>query len=251
MTSPTLAELLRVAALSRATVGYVVHGPGIEGRISVEEGTASTAELRLSDGTLLEGSPALERMLMTASSVVEVESLNSDIPSPNIATPGPSGTSSPGSTRERGSRVHPTWSSTHQRVEDKNVNTANPLQKIVNDMRTSTPGSVAAGIFSIADGLMLAVSSSIPDTNVDAMSGSHVGIVDKLMRFTQLIPERIRGELESVVLELEHMSFYMAMDEQRRFAIMLASDHEEGNLGYVRMIAKKQVPKVAEIFDAI
>lgn len=127
----------------------------------------------------------------------------------------------------------------------------NPLQDLVASMRAATPGSMAAGVFSISDGLMLAVDSSIPDTNVDAMSGSHVRIMDKLERFTQLIPQAIRGELESVVLELEHMSFFMTMDPNKTFAIMLASDHEKGNLGYVRLVAKRNIDKVAAVLDGI
>lgn len=128
---------------------------------------------------------------------------------------------------------------------------ANPFQAIVEQMRSSAPGSVAAGIFSIEDGLMLGVDSSVPDTNVDAMSGSHVRIVDQIMKFAELLPERIRGELHSVVLELEETSFFMTMDDDRRIAIMLAGDHVKGNLGYIRLVAKRQVKKTVAVLEGI
>ena len=98
---------------------------------------------------------------------------------------------------------------------------------------------------------MLGVDSSVPDTNVDAMSGSHVRIVDQIMKFAELLPDRIRGELHSVVMELEETSFFMTMDDNQRIAIMLAGDHVKGNLGYIRLVAKRQVKKTVAVLDGI
>ncbi len=126
----------------------------------------------------------------------------------------------------------------------------NPFQAVVDRLKNSVPGAMATGIFSIRDGLMLAVNSSVPDTNMDAMSGSHVRIVDQMNKFVGYLPERISGRLQSSVLVLEDATFYMAMDEEGDFALMIACEAGKGSLGFMRLMARKQMGLVRELMTA-
>lgn len=121
--------------------------------------------------------------------------------------------------------------------------TKNQFQEIAEQMKAQLPGALAAGIFSIRDGLVLAIDSNVPDTNIDHMSASHVVIWDKIEGFLKLLPNEIVGEMKSLILEVEGFSFYICVDRGYQIAIMAASDKESGNLGLLRIISKRYLNK--------
>ena len=120
----------------------------------------------------------------------------------------------------------------------------NQFQDIVQKMRAQLPGALATGIFSINDGLMLAVDSGVPDTNVDAMSASHTRTWDKLNTFLKLLPDEIVGDMNGLVLEVEGYSFYISVDRGYQIAVMAACDTKAGNLGLLRVVTKRYMNKV-------
>lgn len=129
------------------------------------------------------------------------------------------------------------------RKEKKMPPSENKFQIIVEQMKEQLPGALATGIFSITDGLMLAVDSDVPDTNMEAMSASHVRIWDNIKRFMELLPSEISGGLHSMILELEGLTFYMACDRGYQIALMGACDTTTGNLGLLRIITKRYLNK--------
>lgn len=123
----------------------------------------------------------------------------------------------------------------------------NPFSSLCAEMRAKVPGSMAAGVFSFADGLMLAVDSSVPDTNQEHMSGSHVRIFDRMQSFLTMLPTSIAGTMHSVVLDLESSIFFMTMDAEHTLVVMHACDKQTGNLGMLRVLAKQHLDQALAI----
>lgn len=120
----------------------------------------------------------------------------------------------------------------------------NQFQQLVTRMKSQLPGAMATGIFSIADGLMLAVDSEMPDTEVNAMSASHTRVWDKISNFLKLLPGEIGGELTAMVMEVEGACFYVAVDRGYQIAVMAACDTDVGNLGLLRVVTRRYLNKV-------
>ncbi|MGF1468904.1 MAG: hypothetical protein ACFCGT_22495 [Sandaracinaceae bacterium] len=121
------------------------------------------------------------------------------------------------------------------------------LQALCLDMRRQVPGSMAAGFFSVSDGRMLAVDSSVPDTQIDHMNESHVRIFGRMTRFLQMLPDRITGEMHSVVLDLEPAIFFMTMDRTQTLVAMVACDTNRGSLGMLRVVSKRGLERAVRL----
>ncbi|MEO0326052.1 MAG: hypothetical protein AAF447_24095, partial [Myxococcota bacterium] len=207
-----LTELLRAAALSGASVTYEARGADIHGRVTVREGKVVKASAAAAGGPPLNGRAALDALLAQQAGleVEPVAATATSRPPPTASLPpAPEARRAPPMPRAPPLPAPPPLARTGETLpppsappsappqppaaEEKQAMSepANPFQAIVEQMRSSAPGSVAAGIFSIEDGLMLGVDSSVPDTNVDAMSGSHVRIVDQIMKFAELLPDHL------------------------------------------------------------
>jgi len=129
--------------------------------------------------------------------------------------------------------------------------TKNEFQKIIHKMRNHLPGSLATGIFSIKDGMMLSLDSSIPDSNMEIMSVSHALLWDRIAGFLKLLPSDIVGDMKSITLEVEGLSFYILVDNQHEIAIMAVSDTGSTNLGLLRIMANSYLKKAALILGNI
>lgn len=122
---------------------------------------------------------------------------------------------------------------------------SNPVEKLVTDMKQHLPHAVATGVFSIADGLMLAVHSDVPDTNMDAMSAIHSRIWDRLGSFLAMLPKEMTGPLTSMTLETKDASFFIVVDDQSQVGLM-AAIASSGNLGMLRVMSKNYLEKVKQ-----
>ncbi|MBN1656654.1 MAG: hypothetical protein JXA30_22975 [Deltaproteobacteria bacterium] len=120
---------------------------------------------------------------------------------------------------------------------------ANPIQALITEFKRQLPGAVATAVFSIGDGLMLAVDSDVPDTNIDAMSAIHANIWDRINNFLKILPEEICGGLHSMILEVEGASFFIVVDAQLQVALM-AGVNATGNLGMLRVMSNKYLTKL-------
>ena len=123
----------------------------------------------------------------------------------------------------------------------------NPFQVLCDQMRQQVPGSMASGIFSFEDGLMLAVDSSVPDTNMDHMSNSHVRIFERMRKFLDMLPTSISGQMHSVVLDLDRSTFFMTMDHKHTLVVMVACSKDTGNLGMLRVLSKRFLQRALDI----
>jgi len=119
-------------------------------------------------------------------------------------------------------------------------------QSLCEEIRGKVPGFLAAGIFGFADGRMLGVESDVPDTNRDHMSGSHARIFDRMMGFLELLPTSISGTMHSVVLDLESASFFMTMDPAHTLVVMVACRAKNGNLGMIRVVARRYLERAMQ-----
>lgn len=120
------------------------------------------------------------------------------------------------------------------------------LQQIVKELKERLPGAVATGIFSVTDGLMLAVASDVPETDMDAMSAIHSSIWEKIRNFLDVLPSEIVGNMQSMILETDDASFYIVVDKGMRIALMAAVS-SKGNLGMLRLMSQKYLEKVLEL----
>jgi predicted regulator of Ras-like GTPase activity (Roadblock/LC7/MglB family) len=119
----------------------------------------------------------------------------------------------------------------------------NTFQEITSKMKQQLPGAIATAIFSITDGLILAIDSDIPESDRDAMSASHTIIWDKINTFLRLLPKEIVGDMTSMVLELKGANFYVSVDKGYQIALLAACDTNNGNLGLLRVISRRYLNK--------
>lgn len=119
----------------------------------------------------------------------------------------------------------------------------NQFQEIATQMKAQLPGALATGVFNIKDGLVMAVDSNVPDTNIDHMSIFHSTLWDRTSEFLTLLPSEIVGELKSMILEVEGFSFFICVDRGYQVAVMAACDTSTGNLGLLRIITKRYLNK--------
>lgn len=95
---------------------------------------------------------------------------------------------------------------------------------------------------------MLAVESDVPDTNVDAMSAIHANIWERIGNFLNILPQEIRGDLHSMILEVEGASFYIVVDTELQLALMAAAG-AEGNIGMLRVMSNKYLKELRPLVD--
>lgn len=122
------------------------------------------------------------------------------------------------------------------------------FQQLISDMKKQLPGAVATGAFSITDGLMLAVESDVPDTNMDAMSAIHAMIWERVGLFMKNLPTQIAGSMRAMILETEAASFYILVDDSVQIALMAAVG-ANGNLGMLRLVVKNYLKKIMAVIN--
>ncbi len=116
-------------------------------------------------------------------------------------------------------------------------------------LKREVPGSMAVAIYGFSASKILAVASDVPDTNVDHMSSTHLGMFDQFASFMRQLPPRISGRLHSVVLGLDTATFFMTIDTKYRLAMMIACDTKSGNRGLMRVLSKRYLEEAVQLLD--
>lgn len=244
-TAFSLMDLIQVLAQNKRKAVLLVVGPGLTGRVVLDEGRLVHAELDRKGAS--QGEAALMEMLTWHNPEVRLAAW------PEVGVP----QTMLGPTTEILLRILQEIDETQNKhvFGDGRVPTPKceegavmegALQELVREMKNRVPGALATAFFSVTDGLMLAVDSDIPDTNVEAMSAIHDRIWGRIQQFMTGLPPEIAGRLSSATLEVEGASFYLSVDEGAQLAGMGAFG-EGGSLGLTRLVVDRYVEKAADV----